>query len=57
MEFDEHDQTASGDDPTFDIDEVQGGVETMAAKANVFRSPTEEDMIAFNHSRQARETK
>ena len=57
MEFDEHDQTASGDDPTFDIDEVQGGVETMAAKANVFRSPTEQDMIAFNHSRQARETK
>ena len=47
MEFDEHDQTASGDDPTFDIDE----------EANLFRSPTEEDMIAFNDSRQARETK
>ena len=54
MEFDEHDQTASGDDPTF---EIQGGVETMEPKENWFRSPTESDKTAFMSSRQARETK
>ena len=57
MEFDEHDQTASGDDPTFEIDEVQGGVETVEPKENWFRSPTESDKTAFMSSRQARETK
>ena len=41
MEFDEHDHSM------FLPDE----------EANLFRSPTEEEMIAFNDSRQARETK
>ena len=54
MEFDEHDQMASGDDPKFKIDEVQGGVEEP--KENWLRSPTESDKTAFKHSRQACET-
>ena len=54
MEFDEHDQMASGDDPKFTIDEVQGGVEEP--KENWLRSPTESDKTAFKRSRQACET-
>ena len=57
MEFDEHDQMASGDDPKFKIDEVQGGVETVEPKENWFRSPTESDKTAFKRSRQACEAK
>ena len=56
MEFDEHDQTASGDDPKFTIDEVQGGVEEPRF-AGWLRSPTETEKTAFKHSRQACETK
>ena len=55
MEFDEHDQTASGDDPKFTIDEVQGGVEEPRF-AGWLRSPTESEKTAFKHSRQACET-
>ena len=54
MLFDEHDQTASGEDPKFMIDDVQGGVEEP--KENWLRSPTESDKTAFKHSRQACET-